>query len=256
MKDEQPTAVRDHKLLVGVALAVIALVLYQDNYGTFALLPIVPGLLSLMVLSPVGPPAVLTVLSFVLLAGNWLRGYPQWYRSAFGLADLVLVVATLVYVAAHWRLLGLVKQALPGDARRGKKVARQRLRGRWLLPGDAAKRTPARVPARDLFVLVGQAVLFGVAGYSLLIRLSLETAPPEVPVPDRAWQILLAAWAGGLALVGGYLAFTVLRWVMAGREEALLYLQDQLWSATRGEQRRIDRWVVWARLRRQRKEGA
>jgi hypothetical protein len=30
-----------------------------------------------------------------------------------------------------------------------------------------------------------------------------------------------------------------------------VYLQDQLWSATRGEQRRIQRWLAWARLKRE-----
>jgi hypothetical protein len=29
---------------------------------------------------------------------------------------------------------------------------------------------------------------------------------------------------------------------------------NQLWTATRGEQRNINRWATWARLRRQRKE--
>jgi hypothetical protein len=33
----------------------------------------------------------------------------------------------------------------------------------------------------------------------------------------------------------------------------MLFLQDELWKETRGEQRRINRWRAWARLR-QRKE--
>lgn len=253
---EQSQAVRDHLLLAAVALAVIALVLYHDGYGGWALLPVAPGLLSLLMYSAMGPPALLGLLSFLLVIGNRLRGLPAWYRPPTGeLGEVTLAVAVLVYVAAHWRLLGLLKQAVPGDARRGKKAARPRLRGRWLLPDEDTKRTPARVPVRDLFVLVGQGVLFAVAGYSLLVRLSFETAPVEVPVPDRAWQLLLAAWSGLVLLLGGHLTFMVLRWEMAGKDEALLYLQDQAWSATRGEQRRINRWVVWGRLNRQRKEG-
>ena len=40
------------------------------------------------------------------------------------------------------------------------------------------------------------------------------------------------------------------KWMGAGRDEARLYLQDQLWESTRGEQRRIQRWIVRERLRR------
>ena len=34
--------------------------------------------------------------------------------------------------------------------------------------------------------------------------------------------------------------------------EAKLFLQDTLWQETRREQRRIQRWLVWSRLRRRR----
>jgi hypothetical protein len=46
-----------------------------------------------------------------------------------------------------------------------------------------------------------------------------------------------------------------LRWARATPEESLLYLQDQAWAATRSEQRRLNRWLIWARLRRRQKEG-
>jgi hypothetical protein len=36
-------------------------------------------------------------------------------------------------------------------------------------------------------------------------------------------------------------------------EEATLFLQDVLWKETRGEQRRLNRWSAWARLRHNRK---
>jgi hypothetical protein len=36
--------------------------------------------------------------------------------------------------------------------------------------------------------------------------------------------------------------------------EAGLYLQDVLWRETRREQRRLNRWLAWAWLRRRRRE--
>jgi hypothetical protein len=40
----------------------------------------------------------------------------------------------------------------------------------------------------------------------------------------------------------------------APTEENLLYLQDQLWQQTRHEQATLNRWLVWARLRWQRRK--
>jgi hypothetical protein len=256
MKDDPRSipAVRDPLLLAIMALTVMALTLFQEGYAGWALLPVVPGLLSLLLYSSVGPISVLGLLTFVLLLGSRLRDIPLWHRQpATDLTDFLLALCCLVYVAAHWRLLSLVRQALPADARRAKRAAKRRLEGRWMLPAEGPTRTPERVQTAELLTLVGQAVLFAAAGYMLSVRLQFESPPPEFRVPEVGWRLLLVAWSVLLALVGGYAAFTGVRWYLAGRDECLLYLQDQLWSATRGEQRRIDAWVMKARLDRQRK---
>jgi len=38
-------------------------------------------------------------------------------------------------------------------------------------------------------------------------------------------------------------------------EEAALFLQDTLWRETSREQRRINRWIAWARRRQRGKEN-
>lgn len=249
-------AVRDHLLVAALALAVLALALFQEGYGAWALLPVVPGLLSLLLYSTAGPVFVLGLLSFVLLLGNRLRGFPPWHRPPpSDLTDFLLALSCLVYVAAHWRLLSLARQALPGDPRRAQRPARRRLEGRWMLPAADVTRSPGRVPATELFTLIGQGVLFAAAGYLLSVRLRFEDAPPDVQVPDAPWRLLMVAWGLLLAVIGGHAVFTAARWYLAGPDECRMYLQDQLWDATRGEQRRIDAWVTKARLDRQGRGG-
>jgi len=43
--------------------------------------------------------------------------------------------------------------------------------------------------------------------------------------------------------------FRYWRRVQMDRVSALLMLQDILWNETRGEQRRINRWLAWRKLR-------
>jgi len=57
-----------------------------------------------------------------------------------------------------------------------------------------------------------------------------------------------------VALAAGSAVLAYARQASATPEEALLYLQDQVWRDTRCEQSRINRWLVWARLRWQRRK--
>jgi hypothetical protein len=88
----------------------------------------------------------------------------------------------------------------------------------------------------------------------VLLRVSLEELPQPSRLPDVVWQFFVVVWAVATLLVvaRGFLGY--LGRLRASREESLLYLQDQLWTQTRGEQRRITRWLAWSRLRGQRKK--
>ena len=68
------------------------------------------------------------------------------------------------------------------------------------------------------------------------------------------WHLLVLIWLGSLVLMGASAVLAYVERAQAGPEESLLYLQDQLWTQTRGEQRRIHRWMVWLRLRRQKQQ--
>jgi hypothetical protein len=82
----------------------------------------------------------------------------------------------------------------------------------------------------------------------------VEPPPAWLDLDPTLWRLLLLVWGMGLGLAGLHAFLSYVGRIQASREESLLYLQDQLWSQTRGEERRINRWAVWGRLRRQRKE--
>ena len=57
----------------------------------------------------------------------------------------------------------------------------------------------------------------------------------------------------GVLFVSGVLGY--LAWGPKRRAEAEVFLQDTAWRETRREQRRINSWLVWARVRRGRGKG-
>ena len=75
----------------------------------------------------------------------------------------------------------------------------------------------------------------------------------DVDIDDRGWKVMLLAWLLGLVFI---VATTAVRyaaqWYLCP-EEAAMFLQDTLWRETSREQRRINRWIAWARRRQQRK---
>ena len=76
--------------------------------------------------------------------------------------------------------------------------------------------------------------------------------PLFTPRPRRVAAIALAVMlAMPAAPILQTSQWSAAGWMSAGRDEARIYLQDQLWSATRGEQRRIQRWVMRERLKRE-----
>ena len=60
---------------------------------------------------------------------------------------------------------------------------------------------------------------------------------------------MLVAWSLLMVLFLTAHAFRFWRRLQMNRATALLLLQDILWRETRAEQRRVNRWIVWQKLR-------
>jgi hypothetical protein len=235
---------RDYTLLCLTALMVVTAVLVQTDLGWWGLLPMLLGGAAVVARWGSGPPVVLLALVMVLLIHRRRWG-SVGYGDSTPLTDLLLAWAVLAYVAGHYRL-----QALAGP--KGKAAERAGGRARWFLPPPGkTSREPAGVRAGEISVLVLlSGPLFVGLAFLAWLRLGAEALLPPLDLPGRWWQVVLVVWviALGTALTAAVLSY--LGWRQATPEEALQYLQDQLWAATRGEQRRLNRWLVWARLRR------
>src|SRR5262249_58124348 len=154
------------------------------------------GLLGVMSPGTVGPIALLVALAGVegiraLTTFSFDRFQPPGAR----LGDVVLAMAVLGYVAAHYRLQGLVQHILPPDPRR-------RQPGRGLLgrvlpqpqPRSAHLATPAEIGllllSVPIWALLGQ-----------LIWLMLDQ--PWNPVGWEPWanRLVLLAWLVGVSVL-------------------------------------------------------
>jgi hypothetical protein len=220
-------------LLAGLgAIAVIGVALMQTT-GRWALVPTLVGAAGLAFRWRSGSLLVLAGIAI----GQVGRSY--YLHAGFGLrtslaADLGLCAATLAYVIAQYRLVGLTAGVFP--------PVRRKLDQPPPRPGSASTAELAAAGLSVAACSVGAFFLWEVVG--------------EVPAPwhmyPTTWRLGMVAWVllGGLALAAAVLGH--LGWRRLSPAEAAVFLQDALWHETRREQRRINRWRAWAvrRLRR------
>jgi hypothetical protein len=92
------------------------------------------------------------------------------------------------------------------------------------------------------------------AGLAHLAAVLLPEGTNELNWPAPLWRTLVLFWTIGLVLLVGAGLIDYLGRRALSPDESAVFLQDQLWQETRGEQRRLGRWLAWARLRQRRKE--
>jgi hypothetical protein len=144
--------------------------------------------------------------------------------------DLALCMAVLAYVVGQYRLLALRGTVLPADRRRG----------------AASPRPEYLVTAEELFALLVQLPLWTLVAqgiwYLLPQHSRLEGLAPS-------WlQFLILVWVVAIGLLVTSHVFRYWRWRQMNATTARVLLQDVLWKETRGEQRRINRWLAWRRI--------
>jgi hypothetical protein len=197
--------------------------------------------------------------------------------------DMLLGAAVLTFVIANYRLQSLQQFVFPRDPRHralaGKPQApRRKQQGRGI-PAPAAlpgrRRAGRLVSLEELsFLLVTVMLWVGVAPFCYPF---VESEPLPAGYERHWWEridnpalqslasglegLVELVWQfrGGFWLLGGgvLLASLLLNHLLFRRqspEEAALFLQDMVWKETRREQRRLNRWLAWARLRQEKRK--
>jgi hypothetical protein len=238
-------------VLCGLCLAVIFLVQLQQALVLTNLLGVLVGALSLVARMRLGP-----VLLVIFVAGAQLslqtagwRGRPE----AMDLTDVVLCSAALGFVVSHYRLQAIWYNLLPADPRQRAGKPRRAFPWIWRRAPVVEEKRPAdQITPQEIGWLVATLPLWAVAAQLAWALIPQRWEP--LGIPARLAQILTALWLLTISfvVVRALLNF----WKQRRYDPAIaqLYLQDLLWRDTRGEQRRVGRWLAWWKLARK-KDG-
>lgn len=236
-----------YQALCGLALTAIVLLQMQQTgfaaaFGLFTnvLLGII-GVLAFYFRVPLSPMLVLLAMAVPhvveLLA---FRFNPDLHAARFlDLSDVLMCLAALAYVIGHYRLHGLWHGVLPADKR---------------ISDDGEPPTPPRVRSEgSLHPMELTVLVFVVPAFVLLAEFALLILRQRwgvVDLPPRWKQFVLFAWVLLIGMFVAAHAFRHWRRLQMDRASAMLILQDELWNETRGEQRRINRWLAWKKLQK------
>jgi hypothetical protein len=252
-KETRPI-VRDYSIVSLAALLLMTLLLVDGGFKYWSVLPLLVGAIGILTNWLIAPVLVLLNLMVLLLLQRAILGVFWRDHPDSMVLQILLPAVTLAYLAGSTRLLSLVRHAVPPDPRRARKPPGRRVRGRWLLPIEATTRTLADSPGNEIGRLLLCVPLFLSAAYLIWSRLSIEMPPNWFEAPLNIWRLVVFIWGGAIVLAASWAFLAYLGRSQASVEESVLFLQDQLWGATRGEQRQINRVITRTRLRRQRKE--
>jgi hypothetical protein len=174
----------------------------------------------------------------------------RWYvrPRPFAAADVVLCGAVLLYVVAHYRLQSLARHVFPVDPRRREPVPGKPGRSRVV----QFRRSPQLATTEEVALLLLAVPVPALLAQALWLVLARQW--DVLGLPHQVGRLLLLGW---VLAVGGFVVAALLGHWRARQmtpAEGEMCLQDMLWQETRREQRRLNRWLAWAELRRRRKE--
>ena len=167
--------------------------------------------------------------------------YPN--SRCLDVADVLICVAAMTYFIAHYRLNGLWFGVLPDASRRPSAGST----GNVAKPAPPIARSEESLSPGELLALVFTIPAFALLAQFALLLLAQRFSLLEMGSGLR--QLVVVAWTFLLTMFLAAQAFRYWRRLQMDRVSAMLMLQDLLWHETRGEQRRISRWIAWKRLR-------
>lgn len=261
--------IRTYQLAALGALLVVTVNLLDGRLGVWTLIPLLLGSLVLLTGWSSGGLVVLGVTFLMVLCHRLgssphdllfriLAGYPPTLRRPPRptlIGELSLCTALVMYVACQYRLVGLTGRLFPAEQRENNPwwghSARSATHSRKEV--EPWQRRPAgRASATELYGLMLAALACPVAATVLWLLANVLRGPEVLRRNEE--RVVLVIWFMASILVGAYAVLSYMRQTQASPDEQMMYLQDQLWRETRGDQGRLNRWLVWRRLRAQKRK--
>lgn len=256
--------VRNYLFAGLAALAMVFVVLFGRGSDLGGLLLLLTGAAGMAFRRAGTPPLFLLMLLYFQIFPYGLPPAEEdrfaLRDGLFGVGDMILAAAVVVYVACHYRVIGLTARAVPLDTAAP-------ARGEEKPP----RRPPANVRQDELSQVV--ALALGAAVVGQLVWWFLTTATidvlgdspirfdqpqtvrrgrPQRGYPDWGTRLLLLAGLATAAMALGRLVFGYWRLKRLSPAEGVLMLQEAAWDETRRDQVRVAWWRAWARQKRER----
>ncbi|VTR94371.1 unnamed protein product [Gemmata massiliana] len=258
-------AVRAYTFTTLGALAMIFMVMFMNGSDLGGVLVVVFGAAALVLRWTATPPFLLLIIAYFLVFPFGIPDLgsenPYEIREThFRVADVVLVMAILVYLRAQYRVFGFVHQIVPFE-----NVVRRK--------GDVpTRRPPGHIRSDEIAWLIGIAgaiVIVGQIVWWLVNSLdfvpmedfpfrwtdksSLVSAYRRAPVPgefrpgqNRFFLIIGGMFFGTLLL---RLAFGYWQLRTMNAAEGAMILTDTSWAESHRERVRVEKWRIWGRQR-------
>jgi hypothetical protein len=256
---EDDPAVRNYFAICLGGLALLFLLLLRRDLGLWSCLPVALGLVGAWQRWRLAPLMILIAVIVLLIwheplgdASRYARRLPR----VFQLPDWLLSIALLAYAAAHYRLQALTHSIFPTDLRRQPVPRHERgISAQQVNSQENVPRQPHPGTGSEIGMLLLALPLCGMAAQLVWRLLPIEGFINEGPyLRRRVWQGMVGGWCVMLILFVGHGILRYLGWQRLTPREARLVVQDTLWQETRREQRRLQYWLAWARLRRKRRK--
>ena len=255
-------AVRNYVIAAFSALAMMFLVLFQQGSDLGGVLVVLLGVAGILLRWVAAPPLVLIILTYFLIfpfgiPGDAFENKWEIEEGRLRIADVLMALSVLVYVASHYRIMGFVHQAMAYDG-----AAKRR---------DEAptRRPPALIAPAELGILLALSavlVVFGQLVWWVATSVEIDTAE-DFPIlwvgAERSlrrgepyggfstkatvFSVLL-----GLLFFGTLVArlvFGYWRLRLIGAAEGGMMTLDGGWVETRRERSRLEKWRLWGRKR-------
>lgn len=243
--------VLNHLIMTAAGFATYALLFASNGNDLGAAVAFVLAVAGILLRWTAAPILILLFTAYLHIDpgfGNLLgqvtgsRWFWQRTSAVFQLEDLLLAGGFLVYVIGHYRLAGMLHQAMPDEptVRRDVDMANPPKRPTEIIADDEWVR--ALVVAAGCLV-GGQAAWLAIRA----VVARLDSSRSEFS--EGTLRLILFTWlvVVGLCAVAAILVYA--RTLRMSRHEAKLILRDQFFHETRRETDRLHRWRQWFKRR-------